>query len=59
MPKIKLLGEGKEGLKPGGAQPLAALPGQRACRVSPDHVCVANRVRRDELVTLGFLDSLA
>ncbi|KAK2512982.1 hypothetical protein Q9233_015872 [Columba guinea] len=33
--------------------------GQRACRVSPDHVCVANRVRRDALVTLGFPDSLA
>ncbi|KAI1231622.1 hypothetical protein IHE44_0007698 [Lamprotornis superbus] len=38
---------------------VCVLPRWRACRVSLDHVCFANRVRRDELVTLGFLDSLA
>lgn len=32
--------------------------GWSSCRVSPDHVFFVNRVRKDELVTLGFLDSL-
>ena len=59
MPKIKSRGEGKEGLKPGAVHPLAVSPGRRACGVSPNHVCFANRVRRDKLGTLGFLDSLA
>lgn len=46
-------------MKPGASHPSATPPGWSACRVSLDHVCFANRVRRDELVTLGFLDSLA
>lgn len=58
MPKIKSRGEGKEGLKPEAAHPLAASPGQ-SLQSQPGHVCLTNRVRRDELVTLGFLDSLA
>ena len=58
MPKIKSPREGKEGLKRGAAHLLAAPPGQ-GLQSQPGHVCFANRVRRDELVTLGFLDSLA